>query len=413
MPAGVCAHGRHLSTCHHAGVAHDLPIRLLFDAVEAGRAALSERDERDVPAKLRAVAASSSRTLPPPMARRLLAEVEADPALRDEAAEALHESAGRASVLFLARPEGWEQEYEQLVTEHRSDVEERAASREDRRMADLERELKAARAKARDAVKRAEAVEAKAEARIADSRRDIKKAGKAASKRAAALEAELMRSETRRRELADELTELRAELGSLRAQRRKRDEAQSPGPERPSIGSDPVSLARALDHLLVRAQQDHEPIEAMESAGDALSLPAGISPDRADAVEWLLASGVPQIWVVDGHNLAHRLDPARFTDPELRVQIAEAFSRLRRQSFGPMRAVIVFDTGAPVGDSVQAAPGVDIIFAGDADAEVVRLAGLHGRNAVIVSSDGEVRHGAEAAGAMVIWSDAVVEFLRG
>ena len=106
MRAGVCACGERLSTCHHAVMSDERPLRLLFDALEAGRAALRDRDERDVPAKLRSVAASSSRSLPPPLSKRLLTELDSDEALRDEAAQQMSESAGRASVLYLMRPDG-------------------------------------------------------------------------------------------------------------------------------------------------------------------------------------------------------------------------------------------------------------------------------------------------------------------
>lgn len=387
------------------------PFRLLFDAVEAGRAALRDRDDLDVPAKLRAVAASSSRSLPPPLSRRLLNELDADSTLRAEAADLLGDSAGRASVLFLSRPAGWEEEYEDLVSEYNSHAEEQAAARDVGRIAELERELKAARAKAKDALKRAEAAEAHAEARIGDSRRDIKKAGKAAAARAAELERNLATSEKRREDLAEELAALRSEVASLRI-RREKVKGPDVDDDRLPTASDPVSMATALDHLLIRAQQHHEPPGLAETGSRHLALPPGIAPDRADAVEWLLSSGIPQVWIVDGHNLAHRFDPSRFSQPELRGEIAEALARMRRRSFGPFRAVIVFDTGAPVGDRVQAASGVELMFVGDADAEVVDLAGIHGHGAVVVSSDREVRQGASKGGAVVIWSEAVVEFLR-
>ncbi len=345
------------------------------------------------------------------MARRLLNEMDTDATVRAEAAEQLDDAAARASVLFLKRPQGWRQEFEEEVAEHRSQLENRSAGRERRRVQELERDLKAARAKAREALKRAQQAEVDAEARIAASRRDIKQAGKAASRRAAEMEAALRRSEALRQELVDHLAALQEELTVLRVQRRKRDDTLDSGVARPAVGSDRLSLARSMDDLLIRAQQHHEPVQSAHDRAMRLALPVGVAPDREDAVEWLLTSGVPQVWIVDGHNLAHRLDPLRFTDPQLRLEIGEAFGRLRRQCLGPFRAVIVFDTGAPVGDSIQAAPGIEVTFVSDADAEVVRLAAVHGAGAVVVSSDGEVRLDAETEGAVAIWSEAVVEFL--
>jgi len=315
-------------------------------------------------------------------------------------------------VVYLVRPDGWEEEYTDLVAEHNAHMDGRAVSRDRRRVAELERELKTARTKARDAVKRAEAAEAQADARIAESRRDIKKAGRAAAQRAAELEENLADSEQSRKKLADEVAELQSELAALRAQRRGKGKQQASAVDRLPTGFDPITRAQALDDLFNRAQRHHLPPQVPQPDREVLALPAGIAPDRADAVEWLLASGIPQVWIVDGHNLAHRLDPTRFTQPELRSEIADVFTALRRHSAGPLRAVIVFDTGAPVGDQVQASPGVDLIFVGDADSEVVVLAGVHGGESVVVSSDREVRLGAAESGAVVIWSEAIVDFLR-
>lgn len=389
-------------------------IRLLFDAIAAGRAALHERDERDVPARLRPVAASSGRSLPPPLAARLLAELDSDETLRAEAAEQLPDESGRPSVLFLERPEGWESEYDAFLddlamSETRSELD---LARN--RITELERELKTARAKARAAVKKSESVAAEADARVGEARADVKSAGRASAARARDLAARLEESDRQRAARAAELQDLRTELAALRAQLTKRDEraVTPPTVAPPRAGGDPESMAIALDDLLVRAQRRHQPAPLRTRTPEVLDLPSGIAPDRADAVEWLLASGRPQVWLIDGHNLAHRLAPSRFTDPQLRIEIAEHARRLRRVALGPLRTVIVFDTRSASEDIVPAGPGVDVVFAPDADAEVVRLAEVHGSEAVVVSSDREVREAASAGGAVVVWSDALVEYVR-
>ncbi len=412
MRAGVCASRSGLSTCDHADVGDNFPIRLLVDAIEAGRLALRERDDRDVPAKLRQIRASSGRTLPPPLAKRLLQELDGDDALRVEAADQLEDNAGQGSVLFLRRPDGWEQEWAAMVDDLEAAGAAANAQSNTDKIRSLEAELRAAKDRVKAATRRVEEAELEAKKRIAASREDIRVAGRAAAQRAAGLEEALAAAQKENEALALELAGAGTELASLRAQLAKRERVQLAAVERQPLGDDPESLARTLDDIAERARRHHEPTTPDSSAAPSLALPPGVAPDRADAVEWLLASGMPQVWLIDGHNLAHRYDPARFTDPGLRVELADAVVSLRRVSLGPLRAVLVFDTGAPVGDEITPSSGLEVRFAGDADAEIGRLADVHGRDAVVVSSDREVRQAAESAGALVIWSDALIEYLQ-
>ena len=56
--------------------------------------------------------------------------------------------------------------------------------------------------------------------------------------------------------------------------------------------------------------------------------------------------------------------------------------------------------------------GVEVEFVSSADAAIVEAArGLRGA-VVVVSSDREVREGAEAAGARAVWGSALVEWER-
>lgn len=410
MGRGVCASRHRMSTCHHARVAVDLPTELLEDAIRAARKALAERDDRDLTPRLKKIAGSSARQLPPPLAKQLVAELQADEVLRTEAAEQLASDAGPAATLFLTRPEGWEEGLAEEVATWEERHRSAAGAAAERRIAELERALEAAKNKAKSERARADDVATEAKRRIEDARVDIREAGRRAQRRSEELERRLVEVEAERSALAEKVVELGEELRSAREARRRAGPA--PEADRVKVGTDPGQLARTLDDILERVARPHRAADISTQSMRALQLPPGIAGDSADAVEWLLQAARPQMWLVDGHNLAYRMDAGRFTDPLIRREIADVMATFRRRSLGPFRATIVFDTSASVEDAVNTGSGIDVVFVPDADAEVVRLAEQISGDAVVVSSDEEVRLAAEAAGAVTLWSDAVVSYLR-
>ncbi|MGF1666844.1 MAG: hypothetical protein ACFCVC_11310, partial [Acidimicrobiia bacterium] len=82
--------------------------RLIRPALEAARKALRLLDEEHVPIGLRRVVAASGRRLPAPLERTLIDHLERLDWLRAEAAGHLDDR-HTASVLFLERPDGWEE----------------------------------------------------------------------------------------------------------------------------------------------------------------------------------------------------------------------------------------------------------------------------------------------------------------
>ena len=356
------------------------------------------------------IANSSSRRLPPPLARRLLVEIDSDEALRSESADQLSANASDAAVLFLRRPESWEGDLTSLAETADDTKGAQAVAKLQKQMAGLERELKATKAKLREALRRADDAEKSAADRVSAARADVRSAGRAATRRAEEATEKLATLEAERAKAERRTKELEAELGALKGRRDRKSQLATES-TRPQ-GTDLTSRARQLDDLVVQAQQHHKSAFGDAAEVPPFALPAGVAPDSTDAVEWLLGSGHPQTWLVDGHNLAHRLDPSRFLDPDMRAELATHAGRLRRLALGPFRAVIVFDTRASVGDAVTVGPGVDLRFAQDADAELIDLARELGSGTVVISSDREVREASEGNGVIVLWSEALVEFIR-
>ena len=111
--------------------------RLISDALSAAHRVLRDLDPSDVPVRLRKVAASSAKRLPVPLEAALISAIDEHAWLREKTLEALPDSAGPASRLYLERSTGWEAELERLE----SDV---AAVAEDRTVDALNRQLEAA-----------------------------------------------------------------------------------------------------------------------------------------------------------------------------------------------------------------------------------------------------------------------------
>ncbi len=224
----------------------------------------------------------------------------------------------------------------------------------------------------------------------------------------------------RHRRVADELEEagdriahLRDEL--LRLRRSVREEGAAP----PGVWAsrDPVSLAALLDEITraVRPEALHSEPSKTAKPAEPFALPVGVAPDTSAALRWLLARTEPSTLVVDGYNVTYLLNPEGFVD--LRDRLNEGLARFRRMAAARVRAIVVYDSGHEGAASTVAGPGgVEVRFteAGhSADEEILRLASELGGDVAVVSTDRTVREGAEGAGALGLWSRALVEWLDG
>ncbi|MEX0668094.1 MAG: hypothetical protein WD313_07185 [Acidimicrobiia bacterium] len=137
-------------------------------------------------------------------------------------------------------------------------------------------------------------------------------------------------------------------------------------------------------------------------------LPAGISPDRAEAIVWLLGlPGLVQV-AIDGWNAAHLLKSPPV--PATRNRIIEAARRLILASSGKRRVSAVFDS-SQVGESFSA-DDVVVTFVGSADEELIKMAKRDATGLVVITSDRRVREAVEKAGAVGLWSEALIEWLK-
>ena len=172
---------------------------------------------------------------------------------------------------------------------------------------------------------------------------------------------------------------------------------------------DPLELARMLDEaMLARRPSTIDSVDRGDSLVD-LAVPEGIRPDQVDAVHWMLRQERPVTLVVDGYNVSYQLDPSLAMTPALRDQVKDGLRRLQRLATGPLPIVLVFDSS----EEQSTMPGrVEVRFVDSADDEIVRLAATLPGDVIVVSTDREVRERAEHNGAIALWSDALVAWLR-
>ncbi|MGH8912549.1 MAG: hypothetical protein ACRDVD_08555 [Acidimicrobiia bacterium] len=384
-------------------------MELLRPAVDHLRRALQRMDDKDVPAGLRSLADSSARKVTPPLLARAIAELDASQWLRDETAAEGDLEEGTSSALFVNRPPGWEERFAALVDEASSRTADRKASQAEKLIAGVEERSARLEAELRAVTERATTAEQRGEARLQTKLEAAQKARRSAS--------QTEREERRRRQVAEataerlagELAAAEARVDSLRqllerGRRTAADTAQAAA-SRGWFPTEPTEMAVELDRLVKAVRRPILPeIEGPSSLASVSRLPDGIRPDRAEAVRWLIKQSLT--WFVDGYNLAFKLDeePNSLT----RDRVLDALGRIVKLSTPATMAVAVFDSSVDTSEGT-ADRRVGVIYAPSADEWILDQARP---GSVVVTSDRRVREGAEEAGAIGLWSEALAAWIR-
>lgn len=380
---------------------------LLRPAADGLRRALQRMDEDDVPAPLRPLADSSARRLPPPLVKRALAELDGSEWLRDEVLAEFELEEGSPSRLFVARPDGWERRLEELVG--RADDRRRETER-----STLERELAEARARiARLEEDRKEDTDrvAAAERRARDRLRDEVEAAERARRRAENRARDEARRAAEEASRVERLTAERAaserRIESLRQmlekERRAASAQQASEPARGWFPSEPMAMAEELDRIHGAVRRPSIAAEVDQEPEGPLRLPAGVRPDRVEAIHWLMRR--PLRWLIDGYNVAFQVDDE--PDSATRTRLVAAGGRLAALAAPGSMVVVVFDSSVD-SSSLPAERRVRVVYAPSADEWILEQA-VPG--AVVVSSDRRVREEAESAGSLGVWSEALAAWI--
>jgi hypothetical protein len=393
--------------------------RLLGAAIVAARKVLRDLDEDQLPASLRPVAASAARTLPPPLANALLRDLDRYEWLRQRAVEQWPEI-GEAreedipSAVFLLRPDGWQRTLDAATN---SMSEKDLISRIDHlagQVRDLQYQLgvekervEKARAEKTDTERRARRESSEIAARVQEATEAERVSRLAAESRLKELQRAVSDALADLAEADDKVAFLKDEL--LKARRAAAGPASAALPD-VWTRRNPAALASILDQLTAAATLQVVPdLHEATEAPSGLSLPLGVRPDDAAAVEWLLGQSEPFVMIVDGYNMAHQWTPQL-----AREDLNHRLARLRRLANAPARLIVVYDSGLTGGGQSGPGPGgIDVQFTDEgtiADQEIMDRAAAATGNVVVVSSDREVREG--SPGALCLWSQAVREWFR-
>jgi predicted RNA-binding protein with PIN domain len=402
-------------------------LQLLLPAIDAGRRALRDLEQAEIPAALQRVAATTGGKLPPPLARSLLEHLDEDSWLREQAIAAwpgLDVDAGsipvRVSSLFLSRPGGW------WITTATNLAEVRAAD-ERRRLDDATSALEAARAEnaearrrdrktrddARRSVRDAQEQVSAVRAQLAADREDERRTRERLEGTIASLEADVARLTIEAASAEETAASARRTAAAVRKERN--EERSRTSATTSWLPAEPMERARYLDRIAAAARRLPDETPESGAAAESLELPPGLRPDDEEAIVWLLRQDLPCVLLVDGYNLIHHLDV-----PDAgrgRTRVITALDRIRRAAAAPVRPIAVFDSGVSAENSVRGTSGgVEVRFTREghtADDEIAALVEAGTGNTVVVSSDREVREHAEARGALGLWSEAMAAWLRG
>ncbi len=394
-------------------------ITLLEEVLTAGRSTLRDLDGPEIPAATKRVAAYSGGKLPPPLAASLLSEIDRNEWFRKKVLESWDGDPESPSGLFLDRPDGWWMVVAAAADDARGGQDESQLAALQKKIDKLEAKRQAAANKAAEHKKALDESRQKAKKMVEAARRSVEAKFTAESAELAAARSELQVLEERIQLLEDEHRELQDAFDTVRTRlakaRRYRLEPTAGGGTARFAPSDPVKLARQLD--LQTASYGRTPGVAAaqdEPETEPLALAAGVRPDSSDAIRWLAALDEAVVVLVDGYNAQFHVDRSDFTSGAARRQLVEALKRLRTASVKKHRIVVVFDSTLP-GERMarSSVGGVEIRFAEKdmiADEEIVAMAHDLDR-VVVISSDREVREGAEGGGAVVLWSEALKDWL--
>jgi hypothetical protein len=371
-------------------------------------------EDEEVPAPLRRIAASSARHLPPPLLMSLLDYLDDSAWLREQSHDVWPEAdpddsdpRHAVSALYLLRPDGWEEGIRQRIAQVAAGSEVRAAQEAERQIrrlqrivGELERRLEEARHAASAARREVTDEFEERIARLEDQRR------RAESVRDDVLgQVETLRGEVAR--LTGELEEADQRIDELRLRRSRRESAMRQDLERGFGRGDALAIAQDLDRIMDTLRVDGD-VDSPSRVWGELSLPSGVLPDQAAAIDWLMSQPLPVEVLVDGHNVAH--DLASPPDATALRKVEEGLVRLRRLANGPLSIRLFWDSG--VDQAQLPVRGLDIRYVASADDAIVERAHSTTGPAVVISTDKEVRERSARRGLLSIWGTALSEWLK-
>ena len=388
-------------------------LRLL---IGTARTVLDDLDPDEVPARLRTVAKSSARRLPPPFEKSLLDAIARDPEFRSSVAEAWADGEMSDAFVeaFLENPDGVEDMLDEARAEgDRRRLEDDLAGAE-AKIAALERELAEAKTRLADERRVASEEQRSVRAEVKRSRDGLERALRKARSEADEARDRADRAEDRADQIQSQLDEqrIRSERAARRASKREEGTGSTTRPA-PVPTGDPMKIAAWIDtaERVLRPYRRRAERAASSSSAKAPVLPAGVAPDRPESVAALGDLALERT-IVDGYNVASAMGLTEFGSQQGRTQAIRIAHMLARLVTGDV--VVVFDAVGVDGRTSYATDlGVEVRFSHDRTADDVIVSLVEpGFRTAVVTNDRELRERADARGAVTLWSDAVIEWAK-
>jgi predicted RNA-binding protein with PIN domain len=390
-------------------------LSVLSNVIAVARRELADRDDKEVPNKLKRVWKSAARTLPAPFRNSLIDEICTNEGFRESVLErweheGIDDPIGEA---FLTDPQAGAHQ-----------VSEQSMSLElDKLAADMERAngtIRSLKNKLEESKRRL------SEARAAH-RNDLRQRDAAAKASRKSLERNIRTIQSaadgfdeERDQLSGRIETLESEMANLRAKlRRSRDRDNKRAKKRnmsvrqvATPPSDPVELAAWLDTVEKQQRSFRQARGAdAEATSDhpPLRIPGGLLPDSDEALLALIEQR-PDVIYVDGYNVGALL-VEDFGTSKARTRVVAIADRLASTSGA--RIVVVFDAVGVEGRASAPSPGraeVRFTHAQIADDEIVQLLQVNRSRAAVITSDRELSDRCAAEGCVTVWSEALVQW---
>lgn len=391
--------------------------RLLVNVVRIGRQELADREQADIPHKLRAVARSTGRGLPAPLEQTLLAFIEVNEDFRRSVAERFENASidDAIAAAFLADPVDAQtlidarlsgDEIERL----KADLAAAAAT-----IDDLESKLGVARV-------RVDELRTKHERDMNDQAAATKRAREGLEQRLSDSLRDVGNLREERAELTEHVESLTATVSEMRERLARRDEraqrrlaafkGHRTDAVTQSLPSDPVELAAMLDDIEQRLhfyrESDFATVEQPANV-QPFRLPSGISPESSEAVDSALAQG-PDSILVDGYNIAGAVADSSIGSREGRDHAIARAEALKRGS-PSSEVIVVFDASESGGrGGFRTREGVLVEFEPTmtADDAIVEFVHSGTDRCLVVTNDRELQDRSTREGCIVVFSTALI-----
>jgi len=390
-------------------------LSVLSNVIAVARRELADRDDDEIPARMRPVAKRSGGRLVLPLQRSLIRYIRTSETFRESVLERW-ESEGVDDAVglgFLEDPESGIDKVSERAEARNLVALQADLDRATQTIQTLESQIVEAKSRLADASTQHRDEIAKHDAAAAASRVSLDKAVARLNARVVHLEEDQGTHARVVGELNNEVDDLTDKLDRATARARKKARTDHVR-VRQLIAppSDPFEFAGWLDTVEKQQRSFREP-----RANDAdtaphqppLRVPGGLQPDSREALSAVIDQR-PDVVYIDGYNVGAMLTDSIGT-AKSRTMVVSIADRLASAARG--RVVVVFDAVGMEGRKRLPSPGkAEICFSLTqiADDEIVEMIRANPSRAVVITSDRELSERCAVEGCATVWSEALVQW---